>query len=111
MYAVNAYMAADQGFLTILSSDGREIYGEFADATLEEEETEGGINYIFSAVAGDGTIDQFRRLDADGIENVTFRFEREGKSHSGAATLLRPETHHNPVRHIIRLETPVLNSV
>jgi hypothetical protein len=93
------------GYLIVSSADGAEVYGEFPNPRWEKEESGAGVNHIFSGLASDGTIDTFRKLDADGIEHVTYRYEGDGRTLWGNAILLRPETHHDPLEHWVRIET------
>jgi len=81
-------MNTKSGFLTILSEEHGEIYGEFADGTWATEKTGGGLNHVFTGAAGDGTVDTFRRLNSSGISNVWYHFESEGDRYSGPAQLL-----------------------
>jgi hypothetical protein len=79
------------GFLTVYSLDGGQIYGEFADAVWDEDEAGGDVNNIFSGLASEGTYETFRKLNLDGIEHVTFRFEADGQAFSGEGRLLALE--------------------
>lgn len=95
------------GYLTVFSADRAEVYGEFADAQWDVEETDGGTNHLFTGKASEGTMDTFRRLNAEGIDHVTFDFEAEGQRFSGFAQLLRPEDNRVPGGASIRIETGV----
>jgi len=95
-------MDKQTGYLTIFGA-GREIYGEFADADWSVEDTPGGRNNVFSAMAGDGTIDTFQRINREGISHVRYTFDSEGARYSGSAELLRPETDHG--QSLIKIES------
>ena len=78
------------GYLTVFSADRAEVYGEFADATWRVENTEGGTNHVFAGTAGEGALDTFRRLNAEGIAHVAYLFESNGYRYGGSAQLLAP---------------------
>jgi hypothetical protein len=99
------------GYLTIYSADRSEIYGEFADANWTVEQTAGGVNNVFSGIAGDGTLSTFQRIDEEGISHVAYTFEADGNRYEGAAQLLATRDTGKPGETIIRIETgetPVL---
>jgi hypothetical protein len=92
------------GFLTIYSADTNEIYGEFADANWQIEDTDGGKNNLFTGTASEGTMETFRRLDTEGIDHVTYRFECDGARYSGSAQLLALEDNREPGQATVRTE-------
>lgn len=98
-------MSNRSGFLTIYSADGGDIYGEFADGTWEVEETDGGPNHLFTGTASEGTMDTFRRLNAEGVDRVSFTFEEGDAKYRGEAQLLAPEDTRIPGQAWIRIET------
>jgi hypothetical protein len=98
-------MASTSGYLTIYSADRSEIYAEFADASWNVEQTAGGVNNVFSGVAGDGAAETFERIDADGISNVAYTFETHGNHYEGRAQLLAPVIPGEPGHTVIRIET------
>jgi hypothetical protein len=95
------------GFLTVYSADRGEIYGEFSDAQWEIENTDAGPNHLFSGTASEGTMETFRRINAEGIDHVAFDFVSDGRRYSGDAQLLRPEDARTPGQACIRIETGV----
>lgn len=97
-------MSNRTGYLTILSPDRQEIYGEFADAAWTSEMTDGGKNNIFSGTAGEGTLATFLQLDKDAISHVAYSFELDGHTYTGDAELLAPITD-DPSYPQIRIET------
>jgi hypothetical protein len=98
-------METRTGYLTVYSADRGEIYGEFGDATWQVETTDGGPNHLFSGTASEGTMETFRRINAEGIDHVAFDFVSDGRRYSGEAQLLRPEDRRNPGQASIRIET------
>ena len=98
-------MSSRTGFLTVLSADKREIYGEFADAEWNTQSTDVGDNHIFSGRAGDGTMDAFRRIDQDGISNVAYIFDTNGQRYEGRAHLLAPQGNGLPGKAVIQIES------
>ncbi|HVT10998.1 MAG TPA: hypothetical protein VHE55_01920 [Fimbriimonadaceae bacterium] len=100
-------METRTGYLTVYSADRSEIYGEFADATWEVEETEGGSNHLFTGKASEGTMETFRRLDREGIDHIAYDFDAAGKTFSGSAQLLRPQDNLAPGDAWIRIESGV----
>jgi hypothetical protein len=100
-------METRTGFLTVYSADRSEIYGEFSDAMWEVEDTDGGLNHLFTGTASEGTMETFRRVNSQGIDHVAFDFVSDGRRYSGDAQLLRPEEMRNPGQSSIRIETGV----
>lgn len=98
-------MANRSGYLTVSSPDRSEIYGEFCDALWEVEKVRGGSNHVFSAVAGDGTLEAFRRINTEGIANIAYTFESNGYRYMGNAQLLPPTGNGMPGQGMIRIET------
>ena len=91
------------GYLTVFSADQDEIYGEFADASWDTEDTEGGTNHLFSGTASEGTVETFRRLNSEGIANLSYTFDAEGARYTGSAQLLAPDEWAGHV--IVRIES------
>ncbi len=98
-------MAKRSGYLTVCSADRGEIYGEFCDAIWTEQQTRHGANHIFSAVAGDGAMQTFRRINTEGISHVAYTFESNGYRYAGMAELLAPEISSMPGTSMIQIET------
>ena len=98
-------MSIKTGYLTILSPDRTEIYGEFADAEWTSEMTDGGNNNIFTGSASDGTMETFRQLEKDGISHVAYEFDLHGHSYTGVAELMAPLMNELPYLPQIRIET------
>lgn len=98
-------METQLGYLTVYSADRREIYGEFADATWKTESTGGGTNHLFEGTASEGTIDTFRRINLEGIENLSYDFEARGYRYTGKAHLLMPEDTRQPGGAMVRIES------
>jgi hypothetical protein len=98
-------MSNRTGYLTILSADRTEIYGEFADAEWKSEMTTGGKNNVFSGIASEGTLETFLKLDSDAISHVAYNFESDGQTYTGNAELLAPVIRDLPDLPQIRIET------
>jgi len=98
-------MANRVGYLTIFSADRKEIFGEFCDADWRTEGTTGESNNVFSGIAGDGASETFKRINDEGISNVTYCFESQGYKYAGAAQLLAPASGPLPGSSIIRIES------
>jgi len=79
--------------------------GELGDASWSVEQVDGGVNHVFTGVASDGTFDEFLRLNAGGLDNVSFDFEGPDGTYSGDATLLRPIVDGNPGGSLISIES------
>jgi hypothetical protein len=105
LHVTTIQMDKRAGVLTVYSADRREIYGEFRDALWDVEKTDGGPNHVFSGTASEGTMETFRRVNAEGIDHVAFDFVSSGGRYSGNAQLLRPEDTRNPGKAWIRIET------
>jgi hypothetical protein len=98
-------MAIGTGYLTIFSADRQEIYGEFVDAEWRDEKTDKGVNHILSGKASEGTLSAFEHLDQQGISNVFYQFEQDGKQFDGRAQLLAPKQSGAPGETIIQIES------
>jgi hypothetical protein len=85
------------GYLTIYSSEGTEIYGEFADAEWDDQE-------VLSGMASEGTYETFRRLNMSGIEHVRYKFDASDGTFEGVARLLATERAPAPASAIVRIE-------
>ena len=93
------------GRLNVYSADGQSILGELIDATWSDEVDSDVTNHVLAGVASDGTYEEFVRLNAEGVSNVTFQFEANGDRFAGKATLLLPSTDRKPGGNVIRIET------
>ena len=92
------------GILTIFAADRSEIYGELSAAEWREEQTSGGKNQVLTGIAGEGTLETFRRLNDAGVNHVAFEYESDGVHFDGAAILLRPQAAEPPASARITIE-------
>lgn len=104
-------MANQFGYLTILSIDRSEIYGEFGDGVWSVEKIDGGSNNVFSGTASEGTVETFNRINQQGICNVAFDFESGHQVYKGAAQLLAPEPCGSNGGTLIKIESDVVPEV
>jgi hypothetical protein len=94
------------GLLTIWTADQKQIIGETTDADWVEESGDGGINYVFSGTASDGTLDTLLGLIQAGVASVTYEFTAEGRRFMGEAMLLRPTATRSGAGATVTIETP-----
>ncbi|CAN5469826.1 hypothetical protein BH11ARM1_BH11ARM1_09970 [soil metagenome] len=91
---------ANIGYLTLLSIETEEIYGEMAGAEWKES----GEGVTITALAGDGTTETFQQLSAEGLDILWFKFESPGFISEGKGRMLRLEKAEAPAGAQITVE-------
>ena len=87
---MQAHESINRTSLTLFNPADGSILGELSDAVHRDEKSGDGVNYIFTGIAGDGTLNDLITFMDSGRDTVRYEYADASEVLQGEAFLLKP---------------------